>query len=189
MHVDATHKDADAALARLKRFSHWLSWACRLAMVALLLPSVLTWAFYSGDAAMVDLGHGLQPVDSLDLRTWQRVFYEVVVVVPLALAMMALWHSQRCLQAFSRGFVFTQEVVYGLRAVSGWVAVGAVVDELLSVLVPVALSWYLPEGERMVAWSFGGKMPLVFVFAGLVWVMAEVIAQGQRLERENREFV
>lgn len=189
MHVDVTCKGADAELVRLQRFSRWLSWACRLAMVALLLPTVLSWLFYSGDAALVDLGHGLRPVESLGLRPWQRVLHEVIYLVPLALAMMALWHSQRCLKAFSRGRVFAEEVVYGLRAVSGWVAVGAVVDELLGVLLPVLLSWHLPDGERMLAWSFGGKMPLVFVFAGLVWVMAEVIAQGQRLERENREFV
>ena len=46
-----------------------------------------------------------------------------------------------------------------------------------------------PPGQRHLSVGIGSDLVFTLFFAGLVWLMAAVIAQGQTLAEENEGFV
>ncbi|EWS62519.1 hypothetical protein Y695_04255 [Hydrogenophaga sp. T4] len=51
------------------------------------------------------------------------------------------------------------------------------------------LTLHNPPGLRHLALGIGSDHLFTFFFAGLVWLMAAVIGQGQALAEENERFV
>ena len=46
-----------------------------------------------------------------------------------------------------------------------------------------------PPGMRHLSVSFGSDQVFTLFFAGMVWLMAAVIGQGQKLAEENASFI
>lgn len=179
MCVSSGHNDGVQALLRLRRWSGWLAWGSRLLMVLVPLPTVLYLVGFVDPTELTGVSGG----------GWPFVAHVCIALVPVVLSVLALWHAQCCLTAFSRGRLFSAEVVRGLRAMAGWVALVAFSHMVAGVLDPLVLSWSAPEGSRVLAMGVNGEDLLAFCFAGLVWALSEVLAQAQRIEAENRSFV
>lgn len=178
---------------RGRRLSRVLSAGCLLAIVVAPLAVVWLWATadaaalyrsLSGGGMAVDAARLLAPVDP-----WQRAAGAGLSLIPVGLSMMALARARRCLDRFAGGVCFDPAVVTGLRGFAGWSALSVAVGLVLQAPLSALVSLNNPPGERFVSLGIGSEQIYSLFFAGLVWLIAAVMAQAVTIARENAEFV
>ncbi len=123
------------------------------------------------------------------LFSWQRIAGAVVTEVPLALLMIGLWQARNCFKPFSAGRVFTADAVRCLRQFAGWVMVSVAAGIVAGAVISALLTMHNPANMRHLAIGVGSDQIFTLFFAGMVWLMAAVIAQGQTLAEENAAFI
>lgn len=175
-------------MQRVRRISRWMVRACWALLTVLPLALVAYWATAS-DALLA--GHANLPAQAImaPVSGWQRLAAGAVMAVPLALLLMGVWQARRCFAMFARGQVFTRQATALLGRFAGWVAWAALAALLASGVTSVLLTLHNPPGARHLAIGIGSNHVFTLFFAGLVWLMAAVIAQGQTLAEENEGFV
>ena len=175
-------------LQRIRALSRWMVRAC-LALI-LLLPVALVW--YWATTAAADLatqGNLSANAIQLPLQLWQRVAAAVVTAVPLALLLVGIWQAKQCFEQFAQGHVFTAQATVQLRRFAGWVAAAALAAIVAGAVTSVLLTLHNLPGTRQLAVGLSSNHVFTLFFAGLVWLMADVIGQGQALAEENERFV
>jgi len=175
-------------LQRIRTLSRVMVWAC-VALITL-LPLVLVW-YWASTSAPELASQGNLPASAIQspLAWWQRVAAGAVTAVPLALLLMGIWQAKRCFSEFAQGQVFTAEATGHLRRFAGWVAAAALAAIVAAALTSVLLTLHNPPGARHVAIGLSSNQVFTLFFAALVWLMADVIGQGQALAEENARFV
>lgn len=176
------------SLQRVRRISRWMVAACWALLIVLPLALVLYWA--TASEAML-AGHANLPAQAIQgpVTAWQRLVAGAVMGVPLALLLAGVWQARRCFAMFAQGQVFTLQATALLGRFAGWVAWAALAALLASSLTSVLLTLNNPPGQRHLSIGIGSDHVFTLFFAGLVWLMAAVIAQGQSLAEENEGFV
>lgn len=175
-------------LQRIRRISRFMVMAC-VALITL-LPVTLVWYWATTSAPELAVQGNLQPgAIQQPLQVWQRVAAGAVTAVPLALLLMGIWQAKRCFAQFAQGQVFTVQAVDGLRRFAGWVAAAALAAIVAGVVTSVLLTLHNAPGTRQLAVGVSSNQVFTLFFAGLVWLMADVIGQGQALAEENERFV
>jgi len=175
-------------LRHIRRTSRLMVWACWAFILLLPVTLAVYWAV-AGDGLLA--GHANLPASAIGalLQPWQRLAGAVVMGLPLALLLMGLWQAKRCFEQFAQGQVFTKQATDLLRRFAGWVAAAALAAILASAATSVLLTLHNPPGMRHLAVGIGSNHLFTFFFAGVVWLMAAVIGQGQALAEENERFV
>lgn len=176
------------SLDRVRRLSRGMQAACTLLLWTLPAGLVVFWATAS-DAALAE--HALLGPQAIraPLEAWQRLAAGVVSALPLAMLLAGVWQARRCFAEFAQGRVFTPEAAARLGAFAAWVAAAAAASMLAVSACSVLLTWNNPPGMRHLAFGVGSHQVFTLFFAGTVWLMAAVIAQGQGLDEENKGFV
>lgn len=175
-------------LQRIRRISRVMVLAC-MALITL-LPVALVYYWATTSAPELAVQGNLQPATiQLPLQLWQRVAAATVTAVPLALLLMGIWQAKQCFAQFVQGQVFTAQATGHLRRFAGWVAAAAVAAIAAGAVTSVLLTLQNPPGTRQLAVALSSNHLFTLFFAGLVWLMADVIGQGQALAEENERFV
>lgn len=177
-----------SSLQRVRRISRWMERACWLLLLGLPLALVGYWATAS-DAALAAHVQLAPPALQGPLATWQRVASGGVMAIPLGLLLTGVWQARRCFAMFARGQVFTRQATVLLGHFAGWVAWAALASMLASGVGSVLLTWHNPPGQRQLALGISSDHVFTLFFAGTVWLLAAVIAQGRSLAEENEGFV
>ncbi len=120
---------------------------------------------------------------------WGSLSAAVLGVVPLVLLARGLWEARNCFRQFAQGQVFTASAVQGLRRFAAWVMASALASMLTGPAMSVVLTLHNPPGMRHLAIALSSDYLFTLLFAGVVWLMAAVIGQGQALADENAAFV
>lgn len=174
--------------ARLQLASRALAYACVALMLLLPLAVVIYWL--KADSATLAVRaqlphHAIQA----PLAGWQRWAGALVTLVPIALLSLGLAQARRCFLLFVAGEVFSRRTVQCLRRFAGWTmaSVGAAI--VAGAALSVLLTLNNAPGMRHLALSIGTDQLFMLFFAGMVWLMAAVIGQGQTLAEENASFV
>ena len=175
-------------LLHVRRISRLLVWACWLLIVLLPLALVAYWALAGDELLAVQANLSASAIGA-PLQPWQRVAGAAVMGLPMALLLVGLWQAKRCFEQFAQGQVFTEQATDLLRRFAGWVAAAALAAIVASAATSVLLTLHNPPGMRHLALGIGSNHLFTFFFAGLVWLMAAVIGQGQALAEENEGFV
>jgi hypothetical protein len=123
------------------------------------------------------------------LTAGQRWAGALITLVPLTLLLVGVAHARRCFLWFAAGVVFSARTVSCLRRFAGWTALSVCAAIIAGATNSVVLTLGNPPGMRHLALSVGSDQLLLLFFAGLVWLMAAVIGQGQALAEENAAFV
>lgn len=175
-------------LARIRRFSRWMGWACLALVLVLPLMLVVYWATANAPELAVQ---GNLPATALQapLLVWQRWACGLVTAVPLGMMLTGLWQARRCFVQFADGQVFTAQATAHLRRFAGWVAAAALGAIVAGAVTSVLLTLHNPPGMRHLAVGVSSSQVLTLFFAAVVWLMADIIGQGQRLAEENDAFV
>ncbi|MCZ4306165.1 DUF2975 domain-containing protein [Zoogloeaceae bacterium G21618-S1] len=176
------------AMRRIRRYSRGLAAACVVLIVTLPALVLLYWALAEPAelARQVKLSAGTVMTP---LEPWQRVLGGVITLLPVAFLVSALIQARRCFGLFAAGRVFVVEATNYLRRFAGRVAASVAVGMLCSTALSVVLTLGNPPGMRQVAIGVGSNEVFMLLFAGMVWLMAAVIGQGQSLAEENESFV
>ena len=186
-----TTTDLNASLPskqRVRRNSRWMLAACWGLLLVLPVALVGYWAVAPG--AML-VGHANLSHQEIQgpVAAWQRVAAGAAMSVPLALLLAGVWQAKRCFEMFARGQVFTLQATALLGRFAGWIAWAALASMLASSATSVLLTLNNPPGQSHLSVGIGSDQVLTLFFAGTVWLMAAVIAQGQSLAEENEGFV
>ena len=178
----------DVNSLRLQRISRYLALAC-LGLI-LLLPPLYAWFWVTASpgqlATRVNLPAG---VVQGPLMLWQRVVGGVISAVPLGLFLAGLWQARKCFGLFAGGHVFTQLAVQALKRFAMLVAASFAASLVINTALSGLLTIYNLPGTRQVAIGLSTDQAFTLFFAGMVWLMAAVIAQGMHLAEENARFV
>ena len=181
------HSPADH-LRRIQRNSRFMAWACLVLIVLLPVALVCFWAVGSTPALAAQ--NNLQASDIQGaLMLWQRLAGAVVTAVPLGLLLVGVWQAKRCFDLFGQGRVFTAQAVDRLRRFAGWVAAAALAAIVAGAAISGLLTLNNPPGLRQLSVGISSNHVFTLFVAGLVWLMADVIGQGQALADENERFV
>ncbi|MFC3682719.1 DUF2975 domain-containing protein [Hydrogenophaga luteola] len=173
---------------RVRRISRWMVAACWALLVTLPPALVVYWATASADQLAAHANLPAQAI-AAPLALWQRVAGAAVTAVPLGLLLAGVWQARRCFGMFAQGQVFTLQATALLGRFAGWVAWAALASMLAGSATSVLLTLNNPPGQRHLSVGIGSDLVFTLFFAGLVWLMAAVIAQGQTLAEENEGFV
>jgi hypothetical protein len=110
-------------------------------------------------------------------------------LVPVGFTMWALWSLRSVFLHYARGEVFSRGALGALtnvgRALLGSVIAGIIMQAPIS----IALSWYLGHGHRAISLAFGSNDLAGLFMAGVVFVIAWVMAEARRVAEENAGFV
>jgi len=175
-------------LQRIRKISRLMLLACWVMMLLLPVLLVFYWATTSAPG-LARQGNLLPGAIQAPLEIWQRVVAGAVTAIPLALLLLGIWQAKCCFEQFANGDVFTAQATRQLRSFSGWVAAAAFAAILASAITSVVLTLNNPPGLRHLSVGIGSDHVFTLFFAGLVWLMAAVIGQGQMLAEENERFV
>lgn len=175
-------------LQRIRRISRVMALACVVLIVLLPLAVIYYWATTSTPELAMQ-GNLAPGVIQLPLQPWQRVAAAAITGVPLGLLLMGLWQARLCFAQFSQGQVFSALATARLRRFAGWVAAAAFAAMLAAAVMSVVLSLNNPPGARQLAIGISSNHVFTLFFAGVVWLMADIIGQGQTLAEENERFV
>jgi hypothetical protein len=175
-------------LQRIRRISRRMVLACQALLV--LMPLAWLWYWVTSTAPELAMQANLPAgAIQLPLQLWQRVAAALVHAVPLVLVLVGVWQVKQCFAAFVQGQVFTAHATTHLRRFAAWVAAAALAAMVAGVVISVLLTLHNPPGTRQLAVGLSSDHVFTLFFAALVWLMADVMGQGQALAEENERFV
>ncbi|MDD2770306.1 MAG: DUF2975 domain-containing protein [Methylococcus sp.] len=179
---------AASRLAHIRRLSRWMGWACLALVVVLPITLMVYWA--TAEAPELAM-QGNLPATALQapLQAWQRWACAAVTAVPLGMMLMGLRQARRCFVQFADGQIFTAQATAHLRRFAMWVAAAALGAIVSGAITSVLLTLHNPPGMRHLSIGVGSSQVLTLFFAAVVWLMADIIGQGQSLAEENDAFV
>lgn len=180
--------DAVDRLQRIRNLSQCMVLACEVLMV--LMPAAWFWHWLTAAAPELAMQASLPPSAITNgFLPWQRMAAAAVNAVPLACVLVGVWQVKRCFAAFAQGHIFTAQTTAHLRRFAGWVAAAALSAIVAGAVVSVLLTLNNEPGSRHLAIGLSSEHVFTLFFAGLVWLMADIMGQGQALAEENEAFV
>lgn len=184
MPIPATKTDVQ----RIQRLSQGLAAACSLMIVGLPIAVMIFWVLVDPNQLAMRSNLPSGAIQG-ELQLWQRLVGALVSGIPLGLLLIDLWQARICFKLFAAGDVFNAGAVRCLRRFAGWVIVSVIASVIAGAVISVLLTIYNPPTMRHLAIGIGSDQLFTLFFAGMVWLMAAVIAQGQSLAEENATFI
>jgi hypothetical protein len=175
-------------MQRIRRISRSMVLACQALVV--LLPGAWLWYWVTTAPPELAMQANLHAsVIAPGLQPWQRVAAAAVNAVPLVFVLAGVWQVRQCFEAFAQGQVFTAQATTHLRRFAGWVAAAALAAIVAGAVMSVVLTLHNAPGSRQLAIGLSSNHVFTMFFAALVWLMADILGQGQALAEENARFV
>jgi hypothetical protein len=174
---------------KLARLSRLMSVLSLIGMVV--APVAVVWTFLHPERTrflMLHLNHvgdRLSSAVPLD----NRLEALAIELVPLALAMWALWSLAQVFRCYARGQVFGAEPLRHLNNLAVALAASVIADLAAQLPISLLLSWHLGPHHRELSLSFGSDDVSRLFVAGAVLAMARVMDEARRVADENAGFV
>jgi hypothetical protein len=169
--------------------SKTMAWLSTLGFV--LVPLVVAYTFVDPDHSqwmMFTYEHGGVSLSSSQPFAL-RLLALICALAPTAFTMWALWSLRRLFLLYAKGSVFSAEALEALNHVAVALFAGVVVAFIMQAPISLALSWPRGAGHREISLSFGSGDVVRLFMAGVVLVIARVMAEARRVADENAKFV
>lgn len=141
---------------------------------------ILRYVTYAGVALVVAATLAGLPADL------PGVILLVATGVPFALA---LWELSRMLGRAEQGEIFSQPTIAHLRRFALFVLVTAIISIFLPPIVAIAAALWAAEGLGHVVVSFEGGDVFILLISALLFFVARLFEEAQRIADENRQIV
>lgn len=173
-------------LAGLSRIMAWLSGA-GIALYPVMVAAVFL--FPGGPTDWMMFQERLGPTLNANVPLPFRLAALACAAAPAAFVIWALWSLRQLFLRYAAGDVFSNETLRLLHHVA--VAIFAQVIVAFAAQGPVTflLTYPLGHGHRFVSFSFGSDDVFSLFMAGVVLVIARVMAVARRMADENESFV
>jgi hypothetical protein len=172
-----------ASFQRARSLSRWIERLCTLLIVA--APLVLT-LLSAGFVILYDevfrmlQQHGLPPDAPPFLGVGRRLLLVGVLLLYAAPLWITATHGRRLFLSFSRDEVFTSHNVARLRAIGAWLLVSVLMANVAQGLFILIATPPDPDFDLSIAPA---------IYAAMVYVIAYVLEEANRIADENRKFV
>lgn len=173
--------------ARIVRLSSLMSKLCLAVALVLTGGLVVYWLVTPTEAVFQHAGIPGFPVGEIGIGV--RVAAILVSAVPLGCLIWGLLQAGRCFDAFAAGNFFTLEPARRLRAFAIAILLSTILKPVAGAALSVLLSGAGRAGGRTLVLTVGSDTLMALVFAGLIAVIAWVMAQACTLADENAQFV
>jgi hypothetical protein len=178
--------EENSGVAALSVRMAWLS-ACGFVLLPLcvtyvfLLPDQSRWLMFNMDHLGAEL--------NMSVPLLYRVAALSCALGAVAFTMWALWSLRRLFLLYAQGSVFSSEALSSLNQVATALFASVVVGFISQAPISFFLTWSRGDHHREISLSFGtGDVSTLFI-AGVVLVIARVMAEAQRVADENAKFV
>jgi hypothetical protein len=101
----------------------------------------------------------------------------------------ALWSLRRLMLHYSRGEVFAFAPLQALNNLAAALFASVIVSFVMTFPQSLLLSWHLGAGHRQLSLQFSTSDIADLFMAGVVLVIARVMAEARRIADENATFV
>lgn len=180
--------DLNLVTPAVLRLSTVLSSLC---LVLILAAPTLTGLLLILSPAAVTEGLGLASGDGgaagLSFGVYERAVIVLGGLAPVAFATYGLVRARRCFRSFGRGDYFSSGVVGNLRAFAGGIALWVLAGWLSTPVMSILLTLGAEEHRVTVELNLAGFMTLFF--AGIVWLIADIMRRAAAIAEENAQFV
>jgi hypothetical protein len=173
-------------LLRASRVMAWLSTAGFLIVPGIVIymfldPGHSQWLMFNMD----HLGATLNGAVPLQFRLAALA----CALAGVGFTMWALWSLRQLFLKYAAGEVFSQEALRYLNNVAVALFAGVIVDFAMQAPISFLLTWSLGHGHREISLGFGSGDVATLFMAGVVLVIARVMAEARRMADENAGFV
>jgi hypothetical protein len=172
-----------ASVERARSLSRWIERLFALLIVAAPLVLALSSAgfvFLYDDVYSTLQRHGPPPDAPPFLGIGRRLLLVGVLLLYAAPLWITATHVRRLFLSFSRDEVFTAHNVARLRAISGWLLVSVLMANVAQGLFILIATPPDPDFDLSLAPA---------IYAAMVYVIAYVLEEANRIADENRKFV
>jgi len=179
--------------APLGRFQHirilsrTLAYLCVGISIVLAAGLVAYWIVSADEVIHLDArlpGIAVHPIG------WDiRLASMAISALPLACLIWGLLRVRRCFEAFGQGRFFTLENIHGLRDFAIAVFASTLLKPVAGAALSILLSWQTYATGKTLVVNFGSDALLALLFAGLIAVIAWVMAEAMAIADENAQFV
>ena len=179
--------------APLGRFQHirilsrLLAYLCVGISIVLAAGLVAYWVVSADEVIHLDArlpGIAVHPIG------WDiRLASMAISALPLACLIWGLLRVRRCFEAFGQGRFFTLENIHGLRDFAIAVFASTLLKPVAGAALSILLSWQTYATGKTLVVNFGSDALLALLFAGLIAVIAWVMAEAMAIADENAQFV
>jgi len=183
---------ATTVLPKVKRLC-WLVRGVAIALVGSVLVLYLaTWAFpdlaiWDQHWAKIARIGGFPPTAARDLAGSDRFVFGAVCLPYLASLVWAFRHLGLMLRGFERGEFFERSTVAHLRAFSGFLLLAKALA-LLAAHARMAIYAPVP-GHPQVMFNISSDELALLLLCALIFLIAHLMEEGNRLAEENRGFL
>ena len=176
-----------ARLNRIRLLSLALARGCIL--LAALLTAGLLFYWFSASTSSIAADARMPAEWLTGLGTGRRAAGFAISFVPLACLIVALMSARRCFGAFAAGDFFGRDAVKGLRDFALGLLASALLKPFSAAALSVLLSSDAPAGQHRLTLGFGSDTILALLAAGIIAVIAWVLAEASALADENAQFI
>jgi hypothetical protein len=173
-------------LLSLSRFMAWLSVAGFV-----LLPLVTVYVFLRPEQSawlMFNIEH-LGAILNQAVPLQFRLIALACEMVPVGFSMWALWSLRDLFLHYAKSEVFSHAALNALTNVGKALMGGVIAGIIMQGAISLALTWSLGQGHRAISIGFGSNDIAGLFMAGVVFVIARVMAEARRVAEENAGFV
>jgi hypothetical protein len=170
-----------------RRLSQVVAFFCLVLIVVMPLGVVSYW----GTTDVAEIARDVLPPMEIQetLLPWQRTLAGLISAIPLAVFAIGLWQAHKFFRLYSAGQIFSSRAAHNLSRFAGWTLASVIVSILCQPAVTTVLTILYPEGSRVLMVSISSHKLLLMLFAAMVYLMANIIRQGQRLAEDNATIV
>lgn len=174
-------------MARIRYLSRLMARGCSATSVLLIVAMPIYWAEIPTRTLLGQAGAQNTPVAEIDILT--RTLALGISMIPLGVLVYGLLNARRCFAAFAAGRIFCREPIAQLKTFSVAVAASALLTPFANAALSIVLSWNNPPGSRTLSVGIGSDTLIALVFAGMVAIVAWVMAEAIEISDENKQFV
>ncbi|HEY5337511.1 MAG TPA: DUF2975 domain-containing protein [Rhizomicrobium sp.] len=157
----------------------------------LIVPAITAYVFLDPDRShwmMFDINHlGADITGAVPLPF--RLIALACELVSVGFTMWALWSLRQLFLLHAKGEVFSQSALRALNHVALALFCGVVASFVMQAPISFALTFARGHGHRSISLGFGSNDVATLFMAGVVLVIARVMAEARRVADENAAFV
>lgn len=113
----------------------------------------------------------------------------LISLIPTGISMFIFYFLIKLFGLYERGQIFSTPSVKYIRNIGITVLVGELVNPIYLALISAAMTWNNPAGERLSTISISGTNVAMVITAVLIILISWIMAEGHKLQEEQKYTV
>jgi hypothetical protein len=173
---------------KIRRVSIALRFACLIYLICSPLLTLGIWLNFE------QLGANTEPFSNLPLQMEyigpvNLILGFLVSCLPMGIMMYGVWRLRLLFGLYRTGALFTPAIACHIQVFAAMLMLKVVTSPIVDIFLSLFLTMNNPAGERSISISLGSDDLSVLFLSGVMFAVAWIMREGQRLAEENAEFI